>query len=296
MADKFDVLWIDVTGVGNLELLHEFARVFNIHSLTLEDVVNVHQRAKLETFAEYQYLVTRMFSQIDSIDSEQLSIFRIGKCVVTFQERAGDCLEPLRERIRHGKGNVRHAGSDYLVYSILDSVIDHYFPVVDSLGERLDAMDEMLMNGRTLSLSEIHHLRSHLLELRRWLRPNREVLNQLIREEDAGISAETRVFLRDCYDHVIQLTEFIETFREVCSDLRDFQISTVSNRTNEVMKTLTIVSTIFIPLSFIAGLYGMNFDYMPELKWQFGYASVLALMGAVSLSFCVWFYRRGWFR
>ncbi|MCL4162136.1 UNVERIFIED_CONTAM: hypothetical protein GTU68_049431 [Idotea baltica] len=229
------------------------------------------------------------------IRTEQLSIFQAKNFIVTFQERPGDCLEPLRARIREGKGVIRDNQSDYLVYAILDSVFDHYFPVVDWLGDQLDAQDETLMSGERFYLRDIHRLRSYILELRRWLRPNRELLNQLIRDESPHIFKDTKVFLRDCYDHVIHLQESIESYREVCSDLRDFHMSAVSNKTNEVMKTLTIVSTIFIPLSFLAGLYGMNFEVMPELHWRYSYFVLLAVMASIVVGFFVWFRRRGWF-
>jgi magnesium transporter len=293
-AEHYDVVWVNVIGLGNVDLLQEFARLFRIHNLTLEDVVNVHQRAKSEVFDNYHYIVTRMVSNPGNFASEQLSIFQTGKFVFTFQEKKGDCLEPLRVRIREGKGVIRSKGKDYLVYALLDTVFDHYFPVVDWFGERLDEQDESLMNGEEFSLQDIHRIRSRLLELRRWLRPNRELLNQLIRDESAHISDDTKVFLRDCYDHVIQLQESIESYREVCSDLRDYHLSAVGNRTNEVMKTLTIVSTIFIPLSFLAGLYGMNFETMPELRWKHGYFMLLGLMASIAIGFFVWFRRKGW--
>ena len=295
LANEFSVVWIDVVGLANIELLQEFGRLFDIHNLTLEDVVNVHQRPKFETFNKYRYVVTRMVAKDKEIRTEQISIFQAKNFVITFQERPGDCLEPLRERIREGKGMVRDNRSDYLVYAILDSVFDHYFPVVDWIGDQLDAQDETLMNGNQFYLRDIHRLRSSILELRRWLRPNRELLNQLIRDESTDISKDTKVFLRDCYDHVIQLQESIESYREVCSDLRDFHLSAVSNKTNEVMKTLTIVSTIFIPLSFLAGLYGMNFQVMPELQWRYGYFALLCVMALIVVGFFVWFRRRGWF-
>ena len=295
LANNFSVVWIDLVGLANITLLKEFGKLFDIHNLTLEDVVNVHQRPKFETFNKYRYVVTRMVSQDPEIRTEQISIFQAKNFVITFQERPGDCLGPLRERIRRGKGIVRNQQTDYLVYAILDSVFDHYFPVVDWIGDQLDAQDETLMNGSQFYLRDIHRLRSSILELRRWLRPNRELLNQLIRDESNHISKDTKVHLRDCYDHVIQLQESIESYREVCSDLRDFHLSAVSNKTNEVMKTLTIVSTIFIPLSFLAGLYGMNFEVMPELHWRYSYFVLLAVMAAIVVGFFVWFRRRGWF-
>lgn len=293
--NEFEVVWVDVTGLGDVELLQEFATEFKIHSLTLEDVVNVHQRAKFESFEHYDFMVTRMVSYEETLESLQISVFISGKYVISFQERVGDCLEPLRERIRKAKGNVRTRKTDYLAYAILDSVIDHYFPVADKFGEELDAQDAALMNGEGFSLQVIHRFRGSLLELRRWLRPNREMVNQIIRDDSSRISEETKIYFRDCYDHVIHLQETLESYREVCSDLRDYHLSLVSNKTNDVMKTLTIVSTIFIPLGFIAGLYGMNFEVMPELKWRYGYYATLGGMATIAISFFVWFRRRGWF-
>ena len=294
LAEGFDVVWVNVTGLGNEKLLLEFARQFKIHDLTLEDVVNAHQRAKSEVFQNYHYVVTRMVSNRLDFSSEQLSIFQTGKFVLTFQEKKGDCLEPLRVRIREGKGLIRNKSKDYLVYALLDTVFDHYFPVVDWCGEKLDEQDEALMKDLPFSLQDVHLIRSRLLELRRWLRPNRELLNQLIRDESTHFSTDTKVFLRDCYDHVIQLQESIESYREVCSDLRDYHLSAVGNRTNEVMKTLTIVSTIFIPLSFLTGLYGMNFEIIPELQWKYGYFVLLGVMASIAIGFFVWFRRKGW--
>ena len=293
--ETYDVVWIDVTGLGSIELLEDFAAQFNIHDLNLEDAVHVHHRPKFESFDNYNYLVTRMVSLDEKLASEQLSIFQCGKFIITFQERDGDCLNPLRGRIRQGRGNVRSRKSDYLLYAIFDTVIDYYFPVTDCLGEQLDQQDVALMTGGTFSPQQIRVIRSNLLDIRRWLRPNREALSQIIRDDSPQITDETRIFFRDCHDNVMHLQETVESCREICSDLRDYHMSLVSNKTNDVMKTLTIVSTIFIPLSFIAGLYGMNFEYMPELKWRYGYFGVVGVMLTITASFYFWFRRRGWF-
>jgi magnesium transporter len=293
--EDYEVVWIDVTGLGDIELLKDFAEQFNIHSLNLEDVVNVHQRAKFESFDDYNYLVTRMVYYEESLESEQLSIFQSGKFIITFQERMGDCLEPLRARIRHARGNVRCRKSDYLLYALFDTVIDHYFPVTDRMGDQLDEQDKVLMSGGEFLPQRIREIRGDLLHIRRWLRPNREALNQIVRDDSPQITDETRIFMRDCYDHLMHLQETVESYREICSDLRDYHQTVVSNRINDVMKTLTIVSTIFIPLGFIAGLYGMNFEIMPELKWRYGYFATLGLMGTIAVSFFCWFKYRGWF-
>lgn len=296
LEDQFAVIWIDITGVQDMDLLREFGKQFGIHPLSLEDVANVHQRAKSEKFDHYTYYVTRMVTLGNDFQSEQLSIFHCGKFVITFQEIVGDCLNPLRRRIEDSQGNIRKRPADYLVYSIIDMVLDHYFPVVDQLGERLDELDSQLMReqGR-YSPADLHSIRSDLLDLGRWLRPNREMINQILRDQNSSMSSETQVFMRDCYDHVIQLQESIEILREICSDLRAYHLSVVSNRTNEVMKTLTIISSIFIPLGFLAGLYGMNFDNMPELHYRYGYFVIIGLMIAIVTGLLSWFKWRGWF-
>ena len=296
LANEFDVVWIDVVGVTDIKLLKQFGDQFKIHPLSLEDVVNVNQRAKFDKFEDYTYYVTQMGSDDDAIMLEQLSIFHCGKFVISFQEFEGDCLNPLRNRIVEGAGFIRKRQADYLVYAIIDMVLDHYFPIVDAIGERLDELDSHLMESdKRFSASDVHSIRSELLELGRVLRPNREMINQLLRDEASTMSLETQVFMRDCYDHIVRLYETIESYREICSDLRAYHLSVVSNRTNDVMKTLTIISSIFIPLGFIAGLYGMNFTNMPELHWKYGYFFVVALMIAVASGLLFWFRKRGWF-
>lgn len=296
LTEKNNVVWIDITGVNDGKRLQELEQMFGVHPLSLEDVSNVNQRAKFEKFDDYAYFVTRMVSDPEDLQSEQLSIFHTGKFVITFQEVTGDCLKPLRKRILEGAGFIRNRASDYLVYALIDTVLDHYFPVVDGLGERLDELDEQLMaSDRRFDAAQVHHIRSELLDLGRWLRPHREMINQLLRDEASSMSAETQMFMRDCYDHVIRLSEAIDTYREICSDLRAYHLSVVSNRTNDVMKTLTIISSIFIPLGFLAGLYGMNFEFMPELHLKYGYFLVLGLMISIAGGLLIWFRSRGWF-
>ena len=297
LTEQYDVTWVNVDGLGDGGVLNQLGEMFGLHLLALEDVVNVHQRAKVDDYGQYLFIVARMVHEGARISTEQVSFFVGEKFVLTFQEgKPGDCLDLVRERIRKSGGRLRSGGTGYLTYELLDSVIDHYFPVVESYGERLDKMDEILINtkGRA-SIADIHSLRSELLELRRALRPHREMVNSLLRDEHQLIDEESRVFLRDCYDHTIQLGDAIDTYRESCSDLRDFHLTALSNRSNDVMKTLTIIATIFIPLGFIAGLYGMNFHDMPELKWRYGYPYALSLMLLTTGGLLLWIHRKGWF-
>lgn len=298
VMESHRVTWINMDGLGDAEAIKHLGEMFGLHRLALEDVVNVHQRAKVEDYEDHLFIVARMIDTSERLQTEQITFFVGENYVLTFQEgKPGDNLEPVRERIRKKIGRIRHAGADYLTYALLDTIIDHYFPVVESYGERLDELDDDLIGSYgTASIGAIHKFRSELLILRRAVRPHREMINELRRESHELISDETRIFLRDCYDHTILLGEAIDSYRETCSDLRDYHLSSMSNRTNDVMKTLTIIATIFIPLSFIASLYGMNFDHMPELHWRYGYPFAVSLMGGVVALLLLLFQRKGWFR
>lgn len=297
LTKKYTVTWINVEGLGSARVIEQLGELFGLHRLALEDVMNPHQRAKVEEYDDYLFIVARMVTNKPRLTTEQICFFLGDRFVITFQEgKPGDCLDPVRERIRKASGQIRHRGADYLAYALLDSIIDHYFPVLDSLGEELDRLDDELMNRPgEASISSIHQFRSQLLVLRRSLRPHREAINQLTRDPHEQITDETRIFFRDCYDHTIQLGEAIDIYRESCSDLRDYHLATMSNRTNDVMKTLTIIATIFIPLGFIAGLYGMNFENMPELHTRYGYPMILTLMAAIAFGLVYWFKLKGWF-
>ena len=299
--EEFDVVWVNVIGLADIQLIRTFGDIFGIHQLTLEDIVNVHQRAKFESFDNYDYIVTRMPRFEDEVESmavltEQLSIVVVGRYVFTFQIVQADCLDPVRRRIKDKSGLIRERGPDYLVYALIDSVVDHYFPILDRLSDCVADFDESLLSeDAPISVKEIHQLRRELLNLSRHVRPHREMVARLLRDPSC-MTDQTRLFLGDCFDHILQLSESIDLNREVCSDLRSYHLALVGNRTNDVMKTLTIVSTIFIPLSFIAGLYGMNFDNMPELKWKYGYMTAILAMLVVASGLLLWFRTKGWFR
>ncbi len=289
------VTWVDVVGLGDARKVEKLGEIFDLHTLALEDVVNVHQRAKVEEYGDHLFIVARMMSWNDIMETEQISMFVGKNFVLTFQERQGDCLDPVRERLRKGRGRIRTSGSDYLVYALLDAVVDFYFPIVDEYGERLEHLDATILSECNPQLMEhIHEIRGDLMMLRRAIRPLRDELVMLMRDSHSLVSEETQLYFRDCYDHVVQILDSLDTYREMCGNLREFYLSAVSNRMNEVMKVLTIIATIFIPLSFIAGVYGMNFKMMPELDWALGYPLALTLMVAVATGLIGFFWRRGW--
>lgn len=294
---QWGTIWIDVSGLGNIELIRSLGEVLGLHPLAMEDVVNVHQRAKVDTFRDYLFITSRMIDDQDAMQTEQLSFFLFRGVVLSFQERPGDCWDPVRQRLRTSRGKLRITEADYLLYALLDSVIDSYFPLMELLSDRVDEIEESIERGENMApIHDIHLLRSQLLGIRKSIRPHREMINELIRNDSGLISPDTRLFFRDCYDHVIQLTEMVDSYRDLTADLRDFYMSSVNNRMNEIMKFLTIMSTIFIPLSFVASVYGMNFEFMPELRWRLGYPFALSIMAVMSSGMVILFWRRGWFR
>jgi len=296
LLDRPGVTWINVDGLGQPEVVARLGERLGFHPLAVEDVFSVPQRPKVEAYADHYLVILRMLRLAPDIDEEQVSLFFGASYVVTVQERAGgDVFEGVRARIRAGRGRLRAAGPDYLAYSLIDSVVDGYFPVLESLGERLDRLeDECVTSSGGLLLAHIQTLRRDLLTMRRAIWPTREALVSLQREESALVTAETRVFLRDCYDHAVEAIDIVETDRETASSVMDIYLATQNQRLNEVMKVLTVIATLFIPLTFIASIYGMNFEYMPELKWRRGYAGTLGLMGLVAAGLIYYFKRRGW--
>ncbi|UCH75289.1 MAG: magnesium/cobalt transporter CorA [Rhodospirillales bacterium] len=302
MLGKHAVTWINVVGLGDLDLIRRLGEIFDLHGLALEDVVNLHQRPKLEEYAEHAFIVTRMVPDGSSSPAiEQVSMFLGKDFLLTFQERPGDCFEPVRSRLRSSRGQIRSRMADYLAYALLDAVIDGYFPLLEALGERLEVLEDRVIDWPAdMKASEIHAVKRELLLLRRAIWPQREMINALTREALPYVSEQTRLYLRDCYDHTIQLMDIVETYREIATGLVDLYLSSVSTRLNEIMKVLTIIATIFIPLGFVAGIYGMNFDRgaspwnMPELAWYWGYPVVMGLMAALALAMLYYFYAKGW--
>ena len=292
------VRWINVDG-ADVPLLHELGARFKLHPLALEDVLSGPQRPKVEHYADHYFMALRMLrcttpGQAD-IDDEQVSVFFGHDWVITVQERpGGDVFDPVREAIRQRRGRVREAGADYLAYLLLDAVVDALFPVLEAVSDHVEVLESETLGGAPRTLQALQHTRHSVLSLRRAIWPTREAIGVLQREENALISAETRVFLRDSHDHAVQALELVEAFREMLAGMMEVYLSVQNQRLNEVMKVLTVIATLFIPLTFIASIYGMNFELMPELKWRWGYAWALGLMATTAAGMLLFFRRKGW--
>lgn len=304
LLGQWPVTWINVDGIGDAALIDQLGRMFGLHRLALEDVTHPHQRAKAELYGTHYFVVTRMPDPSEPWRTEQVSIFFGDKFVITFQEReGGDCLETVRNRIRVGWGRARATRSDCLVYALLDAIVDHYFPLVEEAGDRLDQLEiDIAQNPAANVMPRLHTAKRDLLTVRRIMWPMRDAVNTLLRDQTPLICDETRVYLRDVQDHIVQIVDLVENFRDIASGLTEIHLASVSQRTNETMKVLTIISTIFIPLTFLVGVYGMNFDpdsspwNMPELRWRWGYIAVWIIMLATTALMIFYFWRRGWIR
>jgi magnesium transporter len=296
--DTPPVTWINVDGLHEVDIIDKIGRNFGIHPLTLEDIVNTGHRPKAEDFEDYDFVVLKMLTYDEDknhISAEQVSFILGPHYLISFQETEGDVFDFVRERIRKAKGRIRKSGCDYLAYALIDAIVDHYFLVLEKMGEQIELLEEDLLGDTQAgTLQSIHHLKREMIFFRKQVWPIREILSTLMKEEASLIQETTRIFIRDLYDHTIQVMDTIESFRDVLSGLQDLYLSTVSNRMNEVMKVLTIMATIFIPLTFIAGIYGMNFEYMPELKWPWAYPALWILLVAIFLSMIFWFKRKKW--
>lgn len=297
--DTQTVSWINVNGLHDTDLIHELGDHFAVHPLVLEDIVNNHQRPKMEDYGENLYIVVRMLSfaaNKEHLISEQISLVIGPDHLLTFQERHGDVLEPVRERLRRGRGRIRTAGPGYLGYTILDAVIDHYFQVLETYAESIELLEEEVLDNPTEEvLQRIHHLKREMVLLRRAVWPVREVITRLDRAETPLLSDEVTPFLRDLQDHVLHVVDTVDAFRDILSGLQDLYLSSLSNRMNDVMKVLTIFASIFVPLTFIAGVYGMNFKYMPELSWRWSYPAFWVVIIMVGVTLLALFRRRKWF-
>jgi magnesium transporter len=290
------VLWVDVVGFRDVEVLRQLAAMFGLHRLALEDVVNLQQRAKVEGYGTHEFLVLRMVDPTNTRDTEQLGMFVGLAFVLTFQERLGDCFDLVRQRLRDPQGSMQKRGSDYLAYALIDAVVDAYFPVLEGLDTRLEQIEETVLSLRegNSSVQDLHVVRRSLLELRRALWPLREATSTLARGQVQHFSADIQPYLRDVHDHVVQLIDLLENHREMTSSLLELHLSTVNHRLNEIMKLLTVIATIFIPLTFLVGVYGMNFEWMPETDVWWGYPVCLLVIAVIAASMLVWFRRRGW--
>ncbi len=290
--------WLNIDGIHDIELIDKIGRHFNIHPLTLEDILNTGQRPKLEDFDHYIYLVIKMIhvdEETNEIRSEQVSLVLGDNFLISFQEAPGDVFEPVRERIRKGRGRIRNSGVDYLAYALIDAVVDHYFVILEKIGAAIESLeDDLLADPTAESMQTIHDLKRELIYLRKQVWPTREVVNTVAKGELTLIQEKTVIFFRDVYDHTIQIVDTIESYRDVLSGMLDLYLSTLSNRMNEVMKVLTIIATIFIPITFVAGIYGMNFKFMPELEWRWGYPAVWCIIVGLVTLMIVFFKRRKW--
>lgn len=292
------VTWINIDGLGDLSVLQTLGQRFNLHPLALEDVLDTSQRPKVEQYDEYLFIVAKMIylEKQQQIEAEQVSMFLGNTFLITLQEEPErDVFEPVRARIRSGKGRIRKAGSDYLAYALLDAIIDHYYPVLESIGAEIDAIeDELIENPLGRPVGSLHEHKRTLTRIRRMVWPLRDVTNLLLHEDPGLIHPETKVYLRDCYDHSVQLMDVVESYRDVLSGLTEIHISSIGLRTSEIMRVLTVISSIFIPLTFVAGVYGMNFKYMPGLSQPYGYFVCVGLMLLVAIGQVLFFKSRHW--
>ena len=302
--NKPTITWINVDGLHEVSSISDIGKCFDIHPLIIEDIVNTEQRPKTDIFDDYIFIVLKMHSweeKTKEIGVEQVSLIFGQNFVLTFQEREGDVFETVRNRIRNGKGKIRGLKADYLAYVLIDAVVDNYFKVLESVGDEIEYIEEeLLRNPTSQTLNKIHVLKREIIFLRKSVWPLREIINKVEREDTALIQASTDIYLRDLYDHTIQIIDTVETFGDVISGMLDVYLSSVSNRLNEIMKVLTVFAAIFIPLTFIAGIYGMNFDTkasplnMPELNWYYGYPFSLGIMAIIGISLFIFFKRKGW--
>jgi len=292
------VRWLNIDGLHDIHLTESIGRLFNVHPLTLEDVVNTGHRPKVEFFDDYVYAIIKMLQYAPSdgrVRSEQLSLILFDHFLITFQEQTGDLFDPIRQRIQNGVGRLRHSGSDYLAYALIDNVVDHYYQILESFGDEIESLEESLLETQTpATLEHIHELKRETLYLRKQVWPLRETIGTLSHGDSSLISEAIHPFLRDVHDHTVQIIEIIESYRDILTGLIDLYMSSVGNLMNEVMKVLTVIATIFIPITFVAGVYGMNFKFMPELDWRWGYGGAMSLMAVIAGAMILYFKKKKW--
>ncbi len=292
------VTWLNVDGLNQIEVIAQLGDAFDLHPLVQEDILQVGQRPKVENYSEYLYVVIRMLSYNDvshKIESEQVSLILGKQFVISFQEKAGDVFDAVRERIRNPNARIRKMKADYLLYALMDSLVDNYFSILEHFGDRIEQVENKLVEDvTTTTLRDIHRMKRSVLDLRKSIWPLREAVNSLYRGDSSLVTEPTQLYLRDVYDHTIQVMDTVETFRDILSGVLDLYLSSIGNRTNEVMKVLTIMASIFIPLTLIAGIYGMNFQHMPELDEPWGYPAALLLMVLTGGAMLVYFKYKDW--
>ncbi len=289
--------WININGLSNVKTIQKIGAHYNLHPLILEDIANTSQRPKIDEYEEYLFVVFKMlyYDSNQNLKVEHISLILGDKYVLSFQESDGDVFNPVRERIRRAKGIIRNSGPDYLLYALMDAVVDHYFLIIETMGEKIENLEELLFsNPKESTVQEIQNLKREALKIRRSIFPLREVVSKLEKAENSLIQLKTKNYFRDLYDHTIQVIETIEIYRDMLWGLMDMYMSSISNKMNEVMKVLTIIATIFIPLTFIAGIYGMNFDNIPELHFKYGYHILWGVMLFIFFGLLYYFKRKKW--
>jgi magnesium transporter len=292
-------LWINIEGLHDTALVQKIGERFGIHLLTLEDIVNTQHRPKVDDHDNYLFIVLKMLhynAATSHLTAEQLSLVLLDGCLLSFQEAEGEVFNPVCERLQRGRGRIRNLGCDYLAYALIDAVVDHYFVILEQLGTEIENLEEaLLLDPDAAVINRIHALKKEMIFLRKQVWPLRELIATLERNPSDLIQQKTAIFIRDVYDHTIQVIDTVESYRDLLSSLLDLYLSSVSFRMNEVMKVLTIIATIFIPITFVAGIYGMNFRHMPELEWRWGYAAAWGLMAAITITMLYYFKRKKWF-
>lgn len=298
LGETDSVSWVNINGLHDIGVLEKIGQVFSIHPLVLEDILNTQQRPKIEAYDDYLHTVLKMLdynSETREITTEQVSLVLKNNILLTFQERPGDVLDPIRERLQKSLGRIRRSGVDYLAYAIVDAIVDRYFYILEIMGERLETLEERVLdNPSKETVNEIYSMKRQLLTLRHAVWPLREQVNSLRKGESPFIRESTLIFLTDLHDHIMQVIDTVENYREMVAGLLDLYLSSVSNRMNEVMKVLTVIATLFIPLTFIAGIYGMNFEFMPELGWKWSYPVLWVIMIVVLSLMVLWFRKKKW--
>ncbi len=297
MANE-SVTWINISGIHDLAIVEKIGKLFDLHPLLMEDIVNTNHRSKIDDYENYLFMVLKMVFQ----EPEEASLLFEHVCLVigpdyliSFQEREGDVFGPVRERLKKAKGRIRKSGVDYLAYALIDMIVDHYYVVLEQMGEDLEVIqEEALASPTTKTLNAIHDARHQVVFLRKTIWPMREMIASLLRGTSDLFHDDVMVYLQDVYDHVIQVIDTVETYRDLLSSTLDTYMSSVSNKMNEIMKVLTVMATLFIPLTFLAGVYGMNFKYMPELEWQYAYPVFWGLVVTVFLIMVLWFRNKKW--
>ncbi len=291
-------LWLNIDGLHDTALIQQIGSAYNIHQLNLEDILETNSRAKFDDMEEYLFLSFTMLTLGHNgkrLQQEHISLALGRTWLLSFQEVPGDSFNPVRDRLRSGKGRMRKMGPDYLAYALIDATVDYYFEVVEDIGSKIDSTDKQVLdNPNPALLRQLHNLKNDLVKIRKAVWPLRDAINSLERAESPLVNKETEVFLRDLHDHIIQLIDTVETYRDLVSGLFDIYLSSQSNKTNDIIKVLTIVTAIFVPLTFIVGVYGMNFQYLPELTWRYGYHLIWGVMLAIAMSMVAYFRRRGW--